>query len=457
MGRNFILNVAEKGIRVLGYDLNEEQVKSLKHEKKNQDQLHATSNLEAFVQGLEKPRKIMLLVPAGKPVDAVIEALLPLVEADDLIIDGGNSHFEDTDRRESYLKAKGIHFFGLGVSGGAKGARRGPSIMPGGDRNAYRLVQPVFEAVAARYNGEPCVAYLGPKSAGNYVKMIHNGIEYGLMQLISEAYDLLKQEGGLLNPQLSEEFQRWNEGRLRSFLLEISSRILLHRDQLGTGELLDAILDKAHQKGTGKWASKNAMDLGVPVPTIDVAVSMRAVSALKESRVAAHTRFPKPPAGPADTNLAGDCEAALYFAFVLTYAQGFHQLSEASREYGYGLDLATVARIWRAGCIIRSAALEPIAEAFEQQPGLANLLLADAFHKPLQEASQAARRIAARSVTSGIPMPALCSALGYFDAFTSGRLPMNLVQAQRDYFGSHTYQRLDRDGVFHTDWEGEAS
>ena len=453
MGRNFILNVAEKGIRIVGYDLNEEQVQSLRPENYDQGQLGTTSNLAAFVQGLETPRKIMLLVPAGKPVDAVIDALLPLVEAGDLIIDGGNSHFEDTDRRETNLKAKGIHFIGLGVSGGADGARRGPSLMPGGDREAYRLVQPIFEAVAARYRGEPCVAYLGPRSAGNYVKMVHNGIEYGLMQLISEVYDMLKQAGGLSNKQLAAAFGRWNQGRLQSFLVEISTLIFGQKDPLGTGELIDAILDQAQQKGTGKWTSQNAMDLGIPVPTLDISVSMRALSALKESRVAAQGRYAKPASTEPYPGLTSDCETALYFSFLLTYAQGFHQLSEASRAYGYGLELATVARIWRAGCIIRSAALEPIAEAFERQPGLKNLVLADAFREPLQEALPAVRRIAAHAVSTGVPMPALISTLSYFDAFTSGRLPMNLVQAQRDYFGSHSYQRLDREGVFHTDWQ----
>ena len=452
MGRNFILNVADKGFTALGYDLDEAKVRALQEEGGDLSRVNATKDLAAFVQGLQTPRKIMLLVPAGKPVDAVIEALLPHAEAGDLIIDGGNSYFEDTDRREAYLGPKKIHFFGTGVSGGAEGARRGPSIMPGGDREAYRQVQPIFEAVAARYMGEPCVAYLGPKSAGNYVKMVHNGIEYGLMQLTAEVYDLLKQDGGLSNARLASEFREWNQGRLQSFLVEISSEILRQKDPLGNGELVDAILDKAKQKGTGKWTSQNAMDLGIPVPTIDISVSMRAISALKEAREAAHNRFGKPAAGAPDTDLARDCEAALYFAFLLTYAQGLHQLAEASREYGYGLDLATVARIWRAGCIIRSAALEPIAEAFRQQPGLANLILADTFREPLLEASRAARRVAGRSIATGIPMPALCSALSYFDAFTSARLPMNLVQAQRDYFGSHTYERTDRDGVFHTEW-----
>jgi len=452
MGRNFILNVADKGFTALGYDLDDAKVRALQEEGGDRSRVDATTDLATFVLGLETPRKIMLLVPAGKPVDSVIEALLPHVEAGDLIIDGGNSYFEDTDRREACLRPKNIHFFGTGVSGGAEGARRGPSIMPGGDPEAYRQVQPIFEAVAARYQGAPCVAYLGPKSAGNYVKMVHNGIEYGLMQLTAEAYDLLKQAGGLSNAQLASEFARWNRGRLQSFLVEISSEILSRPDPLGTGELVDAILDKAKQKGTGKWTSQNAMDLGIPVPTIDIAVSMRAISALKDAREAAHSLFGKPPAAKPDAELASDCEAALYFAFVLTYAQGLHQLAEASREYGYGLDLATVARIWRAGCIIRSAALEPIAEAFGQEPGLANLLLSESFREPLQKTALAARRVVARAAVSGIPMPALFSALSYFDAFTSARLPMNLVQAQRDYFGSHTYERIDRDGVFHTEW-----
>lgn len=454
MGRNFILNVAEKGFTALGYDLDPGQVEALKREGGNLDRVNATDSLEAFVQGLETPRKIMLLVPAGPIVDSVIEELLPLVSPGDLIIDGGNSFFRDTDRREAYLKERGIHFFGAGVSGGAEGARRGPSLMPGGDRDAYREVKPIFEAVAAKFEGAPCVAYLGPKSAGNYVKMVHNGIEYGLMQLTSEAYDLLRRAGGMGNAEIQEVFARWNRGRLQSFLVEISSEILGRKDDLGSGDLIDKVRDQGKQKGTGKWTSQNAMDLGIPVPTIDIAVSMRAISAFKEDRERADGLFDRPGAGSVDSGeLIADCEAALYFSFLLTYAQGLHQLAEASETYGYELDLATVARIWRAGCIIRAALLEDIASAYEDSPGLVNLVFSENFREPLQKAAAPSRRIVSLGVSAGIPVPGLASALSYFDSYTTGRLPMNLVQAQRDYFGSHTYQRTDREGTFHTDWD----
>lgn len=454
MGRNFILNVADNGFTALGYDLDPAQVNALKEEGGDLSRVNATDSLKEFVTGLETPRKIMLLVPAGPVVDAVIEDLLPLVAPGDLIIDGGNSFFRDTDRREAYLKEKKIHFFGAGVSGGAEGARRGPSLMPGGDRSAYREVKPIFEAVAAKFEGSPCVAYLGPKSAGNYVKMVHNGIEYGLMQLTAEAYDLLRRAGGLGNSEIREVFADWNRGRLQSFLVEISSEIMGRKDDQDTGDLIDKVLDKGKQKGTGKWTSQNAMDLGIPVPTIDIAVSMRAISAFKEDRMRADELFERPgTASPDRENLVADCEAALYFGFLLTYAQGLHQLAEASQTYGYRLELATVARIWRAGCIIRARLLDDISKAYEADPKLVNLIFSQPFRKPLGETAPAARRVVGLGISAGIPLPGLASALSYFDSFTTGHLPMNLVQAQRDYFGSHTYQRTDREGVFHTDWD----
>ncbi|NNJ88530.1 MAG: NADP-dependent phosphogluconate dehydrogenase, partial [Eudoraea sp.] len=323
MGRNFILNVADNGFKAYGYDLDQEKVAALQKEGGDLDKVNATNDLETFINSLQLPRKIMLLVPAGKIVDSVIENLLPLLTKDDLIIDGGNSLFTDTDRRESYLKTKGIHFFGAGVSGGAKGARKGPSIMPGGSREAYKEVKPIFEAVSAKYKGEPCVAYLGPKSAGNYVKMIHNGIEYGLMQLTSEIYDLLKKAGNLSNEELHEAFSSWNDGRLQSFLVEITSEILSKDDDQGSGQLVDKILDKAKQKGTGKWTSQNAMDLGIPIPSIDIAVSMRELSALKADRLKGEKLYGKSqPAAMNKDKLVKMAEEALYFSFIITYAQG---------------------------------------------------------------------------------------------------------------------------------------
>ena len=452
MGRNFILNVADNGFTAFGYDLDKDKVSALIEEGGDKDKVNASSEVDVFVRSLSSPRKIMLLVPAGKIVDNVIESLLPLLDKGDIIIDGGNSFYTDTDRRESYLSDKGIHFFGAGVSGGAKGARIGPSIMPGGSQSAYEEVREVFEAVAAKFKGEPCVAYLGPKSAGNYVKMVHNGIEYGLMQLTSEIYDVLKQVGGLNNDELHELYARWNDGRLQSFLVEISSKIFL-KEESGT-RLIDVILDKAKQKGTGKWTSQNAMDLGIPVPTIDVSVSMREISALKEERLRAQEVYSKKDPDPLDkTNLCVIAEEALYFSFIITYAQGMHQLSEASEEYGYNLDLATIAEIWRAGCIIRAALLEDISQAYGSDSALTNLILAPSFVEKINESVESARVLVSYAVQNGVPLPGISNCLTYFDAYTSGRLPLNLIQAQRDFFGSHTYERLDKEGIFHTEWE----
>ncbi|NKI27252.1 NADP-dependent phosphogluconate dehydrogenase [Arenibacter sp. 6A1] len=454
MGRNFILNVADNQFTSMGYDLDQEKVNALIEEGKDTKKVNATSDIKEFVNSLSQPRKIMLLVPAGKIVDAVIESLLPHLDKNDLIIDGGNSFFTDTDRREAYLQEKGIHFFGSGVSGGAKGARRGPSIMPGGNKEAYKEVQPIFEAVSAKFKGEPCVAYLGPKSAGNYVKMVHNGIEYGLMQLTSEIYDLLKKAGKLTNDELQETFATWNKGRLQSFLVEITAEIFQKEDDKTDGRLVDQILDKAKQKGTGKWTSQNAMDLGIPVPSIDVAVSMREISALKDERVVAENLYGRPTPEAIDKKaLIKMAEEALYFAFINTYAQGLHQLAFASKEYGYELDLAVIAKIWRAGCIIRAELLEDISNAYAADKDLVNLLVAPNFVKEVKATLDGTREVVAYAAKNGIPLPALSNSLTYFDAYTSGRLPLNLIQAQRDHFGSHTYERTDMEGIFHTEWE----
>ena len=456
MGRNFILNVADKGFRAFGYDLDAEKVTALIEEGGDLSKVNATNELKTFIESLSLPRKIMLLVPAGKIVDNVIESLLPLLHTGDIIIDGGNSLFTDTDRREAYLKEKGIYFFGAGVSGGAKGARKGPSIMPGGSREAYKEVQPVFEAVAAKFNNEPCVAYLGPKSAGNYVKMIHNGIEYGLMQLTTEVYDLLKRAGNFTNDEIHHAFASWNKGRLQSFLIEITAAILLKEDPLGDGRLVDKILDKAKQKGTGKWTSQNAMDLGIPIPSIDIAVSMRELSALKSERLQAEQLYGTPEVAVMEKEvLLKMAEEALYFSFIITYAQGLHQLSEASKEYQYELELATIARIWRAGCIIRAALLDEITKAYEAEPGLPNLIVATGFVADIKETVSSVRHLVSYAALNGITIPGISNSLTYYDAYKSGRLPLNLLQAQRDYFGSHTYERTDREGIFHTDWESE--
>ncbi|AYN67805.1 NADP-dependent phosphogluconate dehydrogenase [Euzebyella marina] len=456
MGRNFILNVADNGFSAYGHDLDAEKVNALKEEGGNEAKVNASTSIKTFVRSLKQPRKIMLLVPAGKIVDSVIESLLPHIDRGDIIIDGGNSFFTDTDRREEYLQEKAINFFGAGVSGGAKGARLGPSIMPGGSKSAYNHIKPIFEAVAAKYNGEPCVAYLGPKSSGNYVKMVHNGIEYGLMQLTSEIYDILKKAGDFSNEELHTVYSKWNEGRLQSFLVEITSKIFIQKDDLNLSKLglLDQISDKAKQKGTGKWTSQNAMDLGIPVPSIDIAVSMREISALKDERIKADDLYDKPETEKIDKNeLEKLAEEALYFSFIITYAQGLHQLADASKEYKYNLDIATIAKIWREGCIIRAALLADITEAFNEEPNLPNLLLSSTFVEKIKGTVDSARKLVAHAAQNGIPLPGLSNSLTYFDAYTSTRLPLNLIQAQRDYFGSHTYERLDQEGIFHTEWE----
>ncbi|MCO6490242.1 MAG: NADP-dependent phosphogluconate dehydrogenase [Phaeodactylibacter sp.] len=454
MGRNFLLNVADHGFSAAGLDLDAEKANALDEESAGRP-VRGTTNTAEFVAMLRHPRKIMLLVPAGRAVDSVIESLLPLLDKGDLIIDGGNSYFEDTNRRQEYLKMKGLQFLGVGVSGGAEGARRGPSIMPGGYVGAYQLVGPILEAVSAKVNGVPCVAHLGNGAAGHYVKMVHNGIEYGLMQLIAEAYDILQTIGGLSNPELHEVFRRWNAGALESFLIEITADIFAKRDDKGDGWLVDKILDKAKQKGTGKWTSQNAMDLGIGIPTIDAAVTLRGLSALKIERKQAaphYTRAVEETPRVDKEQIVAQMGEALHFAFIITYAQGMHLLAEASEEYGYGLNLETVAKIWRGGCIIRAKLLEDMRQAYQEQPALRNLLLAPAFHDALLHGQHAARAILKTAIDFGVPSLALSSALAYFDAYRSERLPLNLVQAQRDYFGSHTYERVDQEGVFHTEW-----
>lgn len=455
MGRNFILNILDNGFSAAGLDLDTEKVAALEQEAAGKTVL-STTETETFVKALSRPRKIMLLVPAGKAVDAVIGSLLPHLDQDDLIIDGGNSYFPDTDRRFEELKAKGIRFMGMGVSGGADGARRGPSIMPGGDPEAYKLVAPILEAVAAEAKGEPCVAHLGNGAAGHYVKMVHNGIEYGLMQLLAEAYDILKTAGGLSNAELHETFKQWNEGALESFLVEITSKIFAQADDQGEGSLVDKILDKAKQKGTGKWTSQNAMDLGVPVPTIDAAVTMRGLSSLKTERVDTAPYYSRSIEATPEVDkeqLINQVGEALHFAFMITYAQGMHLMAEASEEYHFDLNLETIAKIWRGGCIIRAEILEDMRQAYQQDPQLNNLVRSPLFHNSLLFGQRSARSALQTASQFGVPTLAMSSALNYFDAYRNARLPLNLVQAQRDFFGSHTYERTDKEGIFHTDWD----
>ena len=451
MGRNFILNVVDNGFSAIGLDTDPEKVDALKSEgeAKNVD---GTVDPQTFIDALAKPRKIMLLVPAGKVVDLVIESLLPFMEEGDIVIDGGNSFFEDTNRRIDYLSGKGVYFFGSGVSGGAKGARFGPSIMPGGNKEAYEHVRPIFEAASAKVDGEPCVAYMGNGSAGNYVKMVHNGIEYGLMQLISEIYDVAHRGLGYSNQKLATMFDTWNHGTLQSFLVEITAEIFTKKDDLTDAHLVDMILDKAKQKGTGKWTSQNAMDLGTPVPTIDAAVTMREISASKDQRAEANKQFGPIAIDSASKPDENALENALLFAFIITYAQGMTQLHVASTEYAYQLDLETTAKIWRGGCIIRAALLEDIRKAFDGNAQLESIILDATFADKLKATATDARKVLQFAISSNIPMSGLSASVAYFDAFKSERLPLNLIQAQRDHFGSHTYERTDREGIFHTEW-----
>ncbi|CAN5228443.1 NADP-dependent phosphogluconate dehydrogenase [soil metagenome] len=453
MGRNLLLNVSDHGFKASGLDKEEIAISFLKKEAGDKNIFTTTSTID-FIKSLARPRVIMMLVPAGKPVDLVLEDLLPHLDKDDIVIDGGNSYFSDTERRTVAMKERGIHFMGVGVSGGEQGARLGPSMMPGGDPEAYQVVKPIFESIAAKVNGEACVTYLGPGGAGHYVKMIHNGIEYGLMQLISEVYDLMKSVVKLSNEEIQEVFENWNKGKLRSFLIEITANIFLQPDDRKPGLLVDFILDKARQKGTGKWTSQLALDLQVPLPVIDMAVTMRDLSVYKDERIQAS----KVLSGPlfffdqGEEDFLIKLEETLYFAVLITYAQGMALLHKASLEFNYNYKLKDIAKIWRGGCIIRASMLEELHQAYLKNPELSNLLLDKTFSIELSLRNEAAREVVKTAISSGIPAGGLMAALTYYDAFRSSRLPMNLIQAQRDYFGAHTYERVDEKGFFHTHW-----
>ncbi|HLJ61438.1 MAG TPA: NADP-dependent phosphogluconate dehydrogenase [bacterium] len=456
MGRNLLLNMADHGYAVAGYDKDAARAQTLREEAGDL-QIGATARLDEFIAMLRAPRAVMMLVPAGSVVDAVIGDLLPHLQPGDVLIDGGNSFFKDTDLRGKMLTDRGLQFLGVGVSGGEAGARRGPSLMPGGPPDAYERVRPVFEAVAAKVGADPCVAYMGPGSAGHYVKMVHNGIEYGLMQLIAEAYDLMKRGLGLGEDDLHAVFARWNTSELAGYLIEITAEIFLKVDDRTGKRLVNVILDAAKQKGTGMWTSQNAMDLHVPIPTIDMAVAMRDLSGLEAERTAASRRL----AGPAPTlrdergAFVAALGNALYASMLLTYAQGVATLHRASTAYGYGIDLETVARIWRGGCIIRAAALEKIRAAYRARPDLPNLLLDPALGTEVADRADDLRGIVGRGTAAGIPVPGFAASLAYLDGYRSAWLPANLIQAQRDYFGAHTYERIDDKGVFHTEWSRE--
>ena len=522
MGRNFLLNVAEHGFSCVGFDLDAAK-RQLLLDEGAQMKIASAENIKDFCDALETPRRIMLLVPAGKIVDGVIENLLPHLDRGDVIIDGGNSHFTDTETREAYLAKQGIEFIGVGVSGGEEGARHGASIMPGGNREIYAHIRPVLEAASAKVNGEPCVAYMGASSAGHFVKMVHNGIEYGLMQILAETYDFMFRVLKMNYKEMSDTFAKWNDTELNSFLVEITAEVLRKMDAETGKPLVEMILDKAAQKGTGKWTSQAAMDLGVPIPTIDSAVAMRQISAQKEVRVLVAEKYgstmpfvraelpadeastvasrevtsPKAMRAAAEvetavseqhkTHLSEDAplhleqtvenptdeqrntdiressdyeqlieelKNALLSSFIITYAQGMSLLQTASIEKNYGLNLSDIARIWRGGCIIRSALLEEMRRAYADNAQLPNLILDDKFAEILNDNREDWRSVNEKLLDSRIPSLCLSSALAYFDAFRSERLPANLIQAQRDFFGAHTYQRIDKDGSFHMeDWD----
>lgn len=456
MGRNFLLNVAGNGFACLGFDLDEEKRRLLDAEAGGLPARSAAS-LDDLIEGLAEPRSVMILVPAAA-VDSVISDLSGKLSPGDLIIDAGNSHFPDTDRRAAFVARSGIEFLGIGVSGGEEGARRGPSIMAGGGPDTYERIRPVLEAVAAKVSGEPCAARVGTGSAGHFVKMVHNGIEYGMMQLIAEAYDLLRRGLGRSDDEIADIFAGWNRGELGSFLVEITSTVLRKRDPETGVNLVEMILDTAGQKGTGKWTSQAAMDLGVPVPTIDAAVSMRQISARKSERTGIAAGLGIVRGRQIESEMRGDTveivRKGLLLGFIATYAQGLSLLSAASAERGYGLDIAGIARIWRGGCIIRAKLLEDIRDAYSAEPGLPNLFAAASFAERVRACDEALKSTVIDMVSCDIPAAAFGASLAYVKSIASARLPANLIQAQRDYFGAHTYQRTDREGIFHTsDWD----
>lgn len=458
MGRSLLLNMADHNFTVAGYDKDQEKTTLLETEGAGKP-VKGFNTLPEFIQSLQKPRSVMMLVPAGKIVDSVIEDLIPLLDKGDLIIDGGNSHFTDTNRRVTYLDEKGLNFFGMGVSGGEEGARRGPSMMPGGNKDAYQHVQYIFEAIAAKVNNEPCVTYIGPGAAGHFVKMVHNGIEYGLMQLIAETYGIMKNGLQLDNTAIQKVFAGWNEGRLQSFLIEITKDIFAFKKEGSDHLLLDDIKDEARAKGTGKWTSQVAMDLELPATVIDTAVSMRDLSKYKSLRQQLSASFGNDAVNLGIANKGEylvSLEQAFYFAMITTYSQGMHLLSKASAEYKYELNMAAIAKIWRGGCIIRSGFLEDIYQAYSKDNTLEHLLLDKAVQALVTEALPGARSVVSGAITAGLAIPAYAAAISYFDTIRTANMPSNLIQAQRDYFGAHTYELKGQQGFFHTEWNPNA-
>lgn len=459
MGKNLALNIESRGYTVALYNRTGSKTTDVVEEHPDK-KFKATYSIEEFVASIEKPRRIMLMVQAGFATDATIQELLPHLDKGDILIDGGNTFFKDTIRRNEELANSGINFIGTGVSGGEEGALKGPSIMPGGQKEAYELVAPILEKIAAKAeDGEACVTYIGPNGAGHYVKMVHNGIEYGDMQLIAESYDLMKNILGLSVDEMAEIFNEWNQGELDSYLVEITADILTRKDDEGTGKpIVDVILDAAGNKGTGKWTSQSALDLGVPLPLITESVFARFISAYKEERVKASKVLAKPTtvAYQGDKKeLIEKIREALYFSKIMSYAQGFAQMRVASEEYDWNLPFGDIAKIWRAGCIIRAQFLQKITDAYDKNPTIENLLLDEYFIDITKKYQQAVRDVVSIAVQAGVPVPTFASAIAYYDSYRSDRLPANLIQAQRDYFGAHTYQRTDKEGIYHYNWYTE--
>ncbi len=459
MGKNLSLNIESRGYSVALFNRTGAKTTAVVEEHPDKN-FKATYTIEEFVESIEKPRRILLMVKAGPATDATIQELLPHLDKGDILIDGGNTFFKDTMRRNEELANSGINFIGTGVSGGEEGALKGPSIMPGGQKEAYELVAPILEQISAKAeDGAPCVTYIGPNGAGHYVKMVHNGIEYGDMQLIAESYDLMKNILDLSVEEMADIFKEWNQGELDSYLIEITADILTRKDDEGTGKpVVDVILDAAGNKGTGKWTSQSALDLGVPLPLITESVFARYISAYKEERVQASKILSR----TNDFEFTGDkkelvekIREALYFSKIMSYAQGFAQLRVASKEFDWDLPFGEIAKIWRAGCIIRARFLQKITDAYDKNPEIENLLLDDYFVEITKKYQQSVRDVVALAVQAGVPVPTFSSAIAYFDSYRAERLPANIIQAQRDYFGAHTYERVDKEGIFHYSWYHE--
>ncbi len=457
MGKNLALNIESRGYSVSVYNRTTSKTEDVITENPGK-KLVLTRTVEEFVDSLEKPRRILLMVQAGKGTDATIQSLLPHLDKGDVLIDGGNTFFKDTIRRSEELAESGVNFIGTGVSGGEEGALKGPAIMPGGQKEAYDLVAPILEQIAAvAEDGEACVTYIGPNGAGHYVKMVHNGIEYGDMQLIAESYHLLRNVAGLSVEEIAEVFAEWNKGELDSFLIEITATALTKKDPETGKPMVDIILDRAGNKGTGKWTSQSALDLGVPLPLITESVFARYISALKEERVEASKVLPKPASYSFDgdkAELVEKIRQALYFSKIMSYAQGFAQMRTASEEYDWNLQYGEIAKIFRAGCIIRARFLQKITDAYDRKSDLKNLMLDEYFMDITKNYQDSVRDIIGIAVKSGVPIPTFSSAIAYYDSYRTANLPANIIQAQRDYFGAHTYERTDKAGTFHFDWYG---